>query len=63
MEFGIEKYAKQIMKNGKRRMTEGTELANQGKTRTLREKETYKYLGTLEVNTIKQTEMKVFGKV
>ena len=33
-------------------------LPNQDKIRTLREKETYKYLGILEVDTIKQVEMK-----
>ena len=34
------------------------ELPNQDKTRTLGEKETYKYLGILEADTIKQVEMK-----
>ena len=34
------------------------ELPNQNKIRTLGEKETYKYLGTLEADTIKQEEMK-----
>ena len=37
------------------------ELSNQEKIRMLRENETYKYLGMLEVNTIKQVEMK--GKI
>ena len=46
------------MKSGKRHMTEGIELPNQEKIRTLREKETYKYLGILEADTIKQEEMK-----
>ena len=36
-------------------MTEGIELWNQIKIRTLREKENYKYLGILETDTIKQT--------
>ena len=31
---------------------------NRDKIRTLREKETYKYLGILEADTIKQVEMK-----
>ena len=39
-------------------MTEGMELPNQGKVRTLGEKETLKYLGILEAETIKQEEMK-----
>ena len=58
MEFGIEKCAMLIMKNGKRRMIEGIVLPNQGKIRTLRELETYKYMGILEADTIKQAEMK-----
>ena len=37
---------------------EGIELPNQENIRMLREKETYKYLGILEVDTIKQVEMK-----
>ena len=46
------------MKSRKQQMTEGTELPNQGKVRTFREKETYKYLGILEADTIKQAEMR-----
>ena len=46
------------MKSGKRHLTDGTELPNQDKIRTLAENETYKYLGTLEADTIKQVEMK-----
>ena len=45
------------MKSGKQHMTEGTELPNQEKIRTLWEKETYKYLGILEAETFKQMEM------
>ena len=33
-------------------------ILNQEKIRTLGEKETYKYLGILETDTIKQVEMK-----
>ena len=44
------------MANGNQ--TRGIELPNQDKIRTLREKETYKYLGILEADTIKQVEMK-----
>ena len=58
MGFGIEKCAMQIMKSGKRHMTDGIELPNLDKIRTLGENETYKYLGTLEADTIKQVEMK-----
>ena len=55
MEFGIEKCA---MKSGKRHMTDGMELPNHDRIRTLEENETYKYLGILEANTIKQVQMK-----
>ena len=46
------------MKSGKRHLTEGMEQTNQEKIRMLREKETYKYLGILEADTIKQVKMK-----
>ena len=46
------------MKSGKQHLTVGMKLPNQDKIKTLGEKETYKYLVTLEVETIKQVEMK-----
>ena len=46
------------MKSDKRYLTDGIELPNQDKIRTLAENETYKYLGILESDTIKQVEMK-----
>ena len=58
MEFGIEKCAMLVMKSGKRYMTDGMELPNHDKIRTLEENETSKYLGILEADTIKQLEMK-----
>ena len=58
MEFGIEKCALLILKGGKRHLTDGIELPNQDKIRTLAENETKKYLGILEADTIKQVEMK-----
>ena len=58
MEFSIEKCALIVMKSGKRHLTDGTEQPNQDKIRTLAENETYKYLGILEADTIKQVEMK-----
>ena len=58
MEFGTEKFALLIIKSGKRHITDGMELPNQDKIRTLGEKETYKYLEILEADTIKQEEMK-----
>ena len=58
MGFGIKKCALLVMKSGKRHLTDGIELPNQDKIRTLAENETYKYLGILEADTIKQVEMK-----
>ena len=58
MEFGIEKCAMLVMKSGKRHLTDGMELPNRDKIRTLAENETYKYLGILEADTIKQVAMK-----
>ena len=58
MEFGIEKCAMLVMKSGKRHMTDGMELPNHDKIRTLEENETYKYFSILEADTIKQVEMK-----
>ena len=46
------------MKNGKRKIMEGTEQPNQERIRTLGEKENYKYLPILKEDTIKQVEMK-----
>ena len=39
-------------------MTEGKELPNKEKIRTLGDKEIYKYLGILDADTIEQVEMK-----
>ena len=46
------------MKSSKLHKTEGVELPNQVVIRTLRENTTYKYLGILEADTIRQQEMK-----
>ena len=43
----------------KLQMTEGIEGPNQEKLWTLGEKETYKYLGILRADTIKQAEVKL----
>ena len=58
MKFGIGKCALIVMKSGKRHLIDGIELSNQDKIRTLVENETYKYLGILEADTIKQVKMK-----
>ena len=47
-----------VRKSGKRHLTDGKDLPNQEKIRKLREKETYKYSGIMEADTIKQVEMK-----
>ena len=41
IEFGIEKYAMLVMKSAKWHMTDGVELPNKDKIRTLGENETY----------------------
>ena len=47
------------MKSGKRQMTEGIVLPNlEKKIRSLKEKETWIFLGILEHDTIKHAEMK-----
>ena len=46
-----------IMKSGKRQMTEGIEQPNQEMIRKLEEKETFKYLGILEVETLTHEEL------
>ena len=58
MEFSIEKCAMLVMKSGKRHLTDGIELPIQDEIRTLAENETYKYLGILEADTIRQVKMK-----
>ena len=58
MVFGIEKCTVRVMKSSKRHLTDGMELPNQDKMRTHGEKETYKYLGVFDADTIKRVEMK-----
>ena len=58
IECDIEKCAILVMKsNKKKQLTDGMELPNPDKIRTLGEKETYKYVGILEADIIKQVEM------
>ena len=47
----------------KDRITDGIKLPNQEKIRVLEEKENYRYMGILEVDTIKQVEMKEKEKI
>ena len=60
MEFGIEKCAMLVMKSGKRHLTDGIEIPNKDKIRTLGEKETYKYLGNLEADTVNDLRHSLF---
>ena len=57
-ECRIEKSTMLLMKSGKPHIMEGVELPNQEVIRTFGEKETYKYLGILEADTIKKEELK-----
>ena len=57
-DFNLEKRSKLIMRSEKQHMAERIELSSQEKIRTLGEKKTYKYLGILDADTIKQEELK-----
>ena len=58
MDFGIEKCAMIQMKRGKFVMSEGIELPNGKKIRSLDDQEGYKYLGILQFDDIKHGEVK-----
>ena len=58
MKFSIENCVMLKMKSGKKHLTDGMELLNQDKIRTLGENETYKYSGISEADTINQVEFK-----
>ena len=58
IKFGIDKCAMLVIKSSKQRITEGFELPNQAAIRTFGEMETYKYLGILEADIIRQQDMK-----
>ena len=58
MEFAKEKCAMLITKSGKWHMTNGMDLPNHDKIRTLGEEENLQILGILEADTIKQVGMK-----
>ena len=58
-DIGMEFYTeKMCLADNDERKTEGIELPNQEKIRKLGEKETYKYLGILEVDCIKHVKLK-----
>ena len=58
MEFGTEKCILLMFRNGKRQITEGIELLNLERIRMLEENKDYKYFRILELDTIKEAEMK-----
>ena len=58
LDFGIEKCAMIQMKRGKFVMSEGIELPNGKKIRSLDDQEEYKYLGILQFDDIKHKEVK-----
>ena len=58
MKFGPEKCAILIIRSREILITGGIEQPNQERIRTSGEKETYKYLGLLKVETIRQVVMK-----
>ena len=47
-----------MRRSGKNQRTEGIDLPNQESINKLREKETYKTLGILEADNIRQADMK-----
>ena len=58
MEFGLDKCAVMIMKRGKQIEANGIRLPDEKKIRSLKEDESYKYLGVLEADDLKRLEMK-----
>ena len=58
MESWIEKCVLLVIKSGKWHLSEGMKLPNHDKIWTLGEKETYKYMGILKADTIKQVKTK-----
>ena len=57
-EFGLDKCAVIIIKRGKQIEADGVRLPDEKKIRSLKEDESYKYLGVLEVDDLKQSGMK-----
>ena len=58
MEFGIEKCATMIQKGGKVVRSEGIKLPNEKVIKSLQDNKGYKYLGILQVDKVKEQEMK-----
>ena len=58
MQFGLDKCAVLMMKRGKIIKSEGIELPNDEKIRSLKEDDSYRYLGILQSNEIQRKDMK-----
>ena len=58
MEFGIEKCAMLFMRRDKTVKSEETEFSDREKTKSLEEKEGYRYLGVLEADEVLCKDMK-----
>ena len=63
MEFGLEKCAVLTMKKGKVTNSDGIVLLNKTTVKGLKEDDTYKYLGVIQVDGMKHHEMKEKVKV
>ncbi len=48
-----------VMKSGKRQLTDGMELPNKDKIKTLAENKTYKYLGILEAGNERKNSERI----
>ena len=58
MEFGVEKCSVMIIKKGKMSNSDGIVLPNRITLKGLKEGDSYKYLGVIQADGMKQHEMK-----
>ena len=58
MEFGVEKCSVMTIKKGKMTNSDGIALPNRTTMKGLKEGDSYKYLGVIQANGMKQHEMK-----
>ena len=59
MQFGFDKCAVLIMKRGKIAKSEGIEFLNEEKVRSLKEDDSYNYLGKLQSNEIQRKKYEI----
>lgn len=62
MQFGIEKCSMLTLKRGKKVFTEGIRLPNESEIKSLKDNDSYKYLGILEGDQMMTGDMKVMLK-